>query len=471
VDNGSTGSWLATALDNTSQYEIIENRIRAYVSSSSDLLTATWAEATGSPSPSIGDGHSLGLGLNLAGGSNNPGGFGEFPTDGRLLACAYGSVSGVDVVHLLAQQDSHYIHDTLRARITAATTIVWDAKLGTTGNNWNDTAPGIEDAPEFPQALGIGFQPSTNRWWWLNETNFNGIIGYASGVADDGTPNQDPVWAGNNGALKPTGFDSTLTSTGAPWNSAVVPLGSGFVLGVYTDGRYSGTQGAGATTQVGLRYAESASSSQWPTSTTAGAAVPNLSSTSNSPNDWGIAARTTTDVHVVRRNSSTVLEQVRYSGHGGSWSAKTTLPSTGLTGHLAGSGIAMVSDGVNVWAFVIDTDANHSVRYILWNGTSWDASWSTLSSTGTDPKNFITAAIRPDGLQIAVAWTAGTSAPFSVEWAPLIIATEGWRNAQARYHIAIPAPAIRNVGARYVLSVPPSTEPWSRPRPVTGSVM
>lgn len=419
VDNGATGSWLKTALDSTSQYEIVENRIRAYVSSGSDLSTATWSEATGSASPTDGDGSSLGEGINLAGGSNNPGGFAEYPTDGRLLALGYGSVAGVDVVHLLMQQDSHYIHLTLRARITGPTTIAWDAKLPTTGNKWNDTAPGIEDAPEFPQALSIGFHPTTAKWWWLNEENFTGISGYASGVADNGTANQDPVWSGNNGGLKPTGFDSTLTSTGAPWNSAVVPLALGFVLGVYCNGtETTSTPSAGNTHQTGLRFVESASSSQWPTAAAAGAAVPNLSAASNSPNDWGICKVSDTDIHVVRRNSATTLEHIRYSGHGGSWGSVVTLPTTGLTGHLATSGVALVSDGTNVWCLVIDTDSNHSIRYIKWNGTSWAASWSTLT-TGSEPKSFITAAINADGSQIAVAWTANSTAPYAVNYAAL----------------------------------------------------
>ena len=424
VDNGATGSWLHTALDATSQYEIIENRVRGYATSASDLATASWSEAGGSPSPTDGDGHSLGEGLNLAGGSNNPGGFGEFPCDGRLLAAAYGNVGGLDVVHLLMQQDSHYIHATERARITGPTTIAWDAKLATTGNLWNDTAPGIEDAPEFPQALSIVYHPGTGKWWWLNEENFTGISGYASGVADTGAANQDPAWVGNNGALKPTGFDSTLTSTGAPWNSAVVPLSSGFVLGVYTDGKEtSSTPSAGNTHQTGLRFVESASSSQWPTASAAGAAVPNLSTASNSPNDWAICRVSDTDIHVVRRNGPTTLEHIRYSGHGGSWGSVVTLPTTGLAGHLAGSGLALVSDGTNTWLFAIDTNPVNSIRWIQWNGTSWANSWSTLAAVGAEPKTGVIAAINGDGSQVGVAWSTNSGAPYAVNYAALATTT------------------------------------------------
>lgn len=423
VDNGATGSWLHTPLDSTSQYEIIENRVRGYATSSSDLSTASWSEATGSPSPTDGDGHSLGEGLNLAGGSNNPGGFGEFPCDGRLLAAAYGNVGGLDVVHLLMQQDSHYIHLTLRARITGPTTIAWDAKLPTTGNLWNDTAPGIEDAPEFPQALSIAYHPTTGLWWWLNEENFTGISGYAASVAETGAANLDPVWAGNNGALKPTGFDSTLTGSGAPWNSAVIPLASGYVLGVYCNGtEASSTPGAGNTHQTGLRYAESASAAQWPTAAAAGAAVPHLSTGSNSPNDWAICKVSDTDIHVVRREGPTAFDHVRYAGHGGPWVVGQTIPTSGLTGHLAGSGLALVSDGTNTWLFLIDTNPDNSIRWIKWNGTSWDSSWSTLAAVGAEPKTGVIAAINGDGSQIGVAWSTNSGAPYAVNYAALSLA-------------------------------------------------
>jgi hypothetical protein len=470
IDNGATGSWLGTALAAGSTYEIIEaTRVRAYVSSSADLTTATWSEATGSPSPSIADGTSLGLGINLAGGKNNPGGYGEFPVDGRLLAVGYGSISSVDVVHLLTQQDSHYIHTTERARLTAATTITWDANVhsGGGGSGWNDTAPGVEDAPDFPQALSIGLS-STNRWWWVNEENFQPVSGYASGVVDNGTANQDPSWAGNNGGVKPTSFDNAVT--GAPWQSAVVPLASGFMLAVYCFGDENGTTPSGGNTyNAGLRFAESASATQWPTSTTAGAAVPNLSSAHNHPNDWGICRVSDTDVHVVRRNSGTVLEHVRYSGHGGSWGAKVTLPSTGLTGQQAGSGVPLVSDGTSVWAFVLDTDASHSIRYLKWtSGGGWASSWSTLS-TSTEAKDFLTATY--GNSMIGVAWTANSSAPYAVNVAALTLSSPGLKNAQARYAITVPTAGWRNAGCRYLISVPPSTQPWSQPRPLSGSLM
>ncbi len=167
VDNGAAGSFLATAPASGSTYAIVEaTLVRAYVSSGSDLTTATWAEATGSPTHTIADGaNSLGWGINVAGGKNNSGGFGEFPTDGRNLVVGYADVSGTDVIQLMVQVDTHYEHLTKRGRITAATTIAFDTTGGT--NTWIEP-PGIEDAPNFPQALAVTYHPGSGLWWLSN---------------------------------------------------------------------------------------------------------------------------------------------------------------------------------------------------------------------------------------------------------------------------------------------------------------
>lgn len=414
IDDASAGT-LGTALNNTSQYEIIESdKVHAYVSSGPDLASATWSEATGSPTPTIQtSSNNTGYGIDVPGGSNNVGGAGQYPTDGRMMQVGYANVSGTDVFLLQVQMDSHYFQITLRGRLTATTTIAWDGVISGTTNNWNDTATGMDCVPEFPQGASVGYS-STGRWWTMSDQNGRIACGYAANSADPGTANFNENWQSNQGASAPSSFD---TGAGDTCQSALIPLASGFMLAVYCAGNTASPAGAGNATQTGLRFAESASATQWPTTST-GAAVPNLSAATNDPNDWGIVVRTNTDVHVVRRNAGTTLEQVRYTGHGGSWGSKVNLPSTGLTGHLAGSGVALVSDGVNVWAFVIDTDANHSVRYVKWNGSSWASSWSTLA-TGTEVKNFITAAMRSDNGQIGVAWTANSSSPFAVNFASL----------------------------------------------------
>ena len=157
-------------------------------------------------------------------------------------------------------------------------------------------------------------------------------------------------------------FDSISTLHGL--GATIVPLASGFMLAIYTNGSFSGN-GTNTEQQTGLRYRESSSESAWPT-TAGGTTIPSLSNAVQHPNDWGVASLSNSDIHLVRRNSATVFEHIRYSGHGGSWGSVDTLPSVGLTGTLYGGGVSMVSDGVSVWCFVIDTDPNNSIRYNVW---------------------------------------------------------------------------------------------------------
>lgn len=398
-------------------YEIIDaRRLRAWVSSGSDLSTATWSEATGSAGGIVLDGSAA---ADLQGGNSGPGGAlpgggGLGPADGRLWAIGYANISSVDVVQCLLQSQLHWFTQRARARLSA-TTITWDT-VGA-GSGWISPGSSNDGIPFFPAGMAVAV--NSNALWFLISGNAQPNMD-GNGAVDTTTDSGGNNLA--NGWQTATTFDSTVNET---WGGGIAALASGFMLAVYTDG----TATADGKSYNNLKFAESASSTAWP-STNTGANIPNLSSTTNDPNDWGMVARTTTDIHVVRRNAGTTLEQIRYSGHSGSWGTVTTLPSTGLTGQLAGSGVALVSDGTNVWCFVIDTDANHSVRYIKWNGTSWDASWSMLA-TGTEVKNFVTATIRSDGHQIGVAWTVGSSAPFSVNYATLVLVADVASNSPA----------------------------------------
>jgi hypothetical protein len=381
-------------------YQIVETRnVKAYVSSGPDLSTATWALAIGAATPDIANN----TGIDMSGGENDSGRSGEFPTDGRLLAVGYAPLNGVDVVVLLTQQNLHWEHITCRGRlgIGTADTVVWDVTGPTT---WEDRFPGNECTPDSLQALAIACSNS-GRWHSLQGQNQFDIVGYPSTVIDSGASSMAMSWGGTRAS-----FDQNVPFL--PWQAGLARLSAGFMLAVYNDGTYDGSFGAGVTHQTGLRYAESSSESLWPTTQT-GVKIPNLSAASQHPNDWGMVGVNLNDVHVVRRNSATTIEHIRYSGHGGSWGALVNLPTSGLTGHFQGSGLPLVTDGTNVWCFAIDTDGSNSVRYVKWTPAGgWDSSWSTLS-TGSESKNFLTATVRGDGKQIGVAWTTPNSTGFS----------------------------------------------------------
>lgn len=421
---------IAIAPDSTSAYIILETRsVKAYVSSGTDLASATWSEATGSPSPTLPNNS----GIDVSGGANDGGSVGsDIPTDGRLLAVGYMNVNGVDVVQLLTNENLHWIKYSERARlgVGSPSTISWDL-TGTT--TWYDSFDSHnEDAPGFPQTTAIRAS-NTNRWHILQHQNslpHSGMVVNPS-VTDDGSFNLAPVWGGVYSDLDIANFFA--------WCGSLTALDSGFMLAAYTKGtRDASPVGTGISHQTGIRYIESLSESAWPT-TPGGADVSGLSTTPNSPNDWDIVAATTTDIHLVRRNSATVIEHVRYSGHGGSWGTVDTLPSQGLTGHLSGSGIALVTNGQSVWCFVIDSDISHSIKYLRWRAGSWDTAW-TLFPTGGEYKNFITATWSSSTSQAAIAWTANAQQPFAVNYQVFIPPAVPGANPQQSFSKTGPYP-------------------------------
>jgi hypothetical protein len=426
-DNGdpATPYTLTFTPDATTQYRVVDSRkIRAYVSSSSDLSTATWAAATGSASGDMVNG----VGVDMAGGRFDGGGFGGiYPTDGRQMMMAYANVASHDVVYTAAQTGVHWYKQANRGRITAAATIAWD-NIAANTNTWDDTFGDQEALPYATQPFALAFDSNNSRWHFVwNKTQ--GLAGSAWTSNENGTLTTAPTWGGY---LQANTFDSNTDNNGThfPWEMGLCELGSGIMLAVYCFGNLPSSFSTTVATQTGLRFAKSASATTWSTTNTTGAAVPSLSSTANSPNDWSMVARTTTDVHVIRRNSATVIEQIRYDGT--SWGSVTTLPTSGLTGHVANSGVGLVTDGTDVWCVVLDSDSSNSIKYIKWTSAGgWASSWSTLSTNG-NAKAFLTVHQRVGNSQIGVAWTEGPdgSGRYSVRGAA-ISTTAASANASA----------------------------------------
>jgi hypothetical protein len=397
----ATPATLTFTPNNTSQYVVVDSRkIRAYVSSSSDFSAATWGAATGSASADM----TNGVGVDMAGGRFDGGAFGgTYPTDGRQLAVTYADVAGHDIAYAIAQVGVHWFKISNRARITASSTITWDNTSSNT-NPWDDGYGAQEALPYAYQPLVLAFDSNNSRWHVIwNKTQ--GMAGAAWTSNENGTLTQSPTWGGY---IQTDTYDASTdnNSTHYPYQAALAELGSGIMLAVYCFGNapslpFSTTNA----TQTGLRFAKSSSATAWPTVNTTGAAVPSLSATANSPNDWAMVQRTTTDVHIVRRNSATTIEHIRYDGT--TWGSVTTLPTSGLTGHVSNSGIGLATDGTTVWCVVLDSDANNSIKYLTWTaGGGWASSWTTLS-TNNNAKAFLTVHQRVGNNQIGVAWTEG----------------------------------------------------------------
>jgi hypothetical protein len=93
-------------------------------------------------------------------------------------------------------------------------------------------------------------------------------------------------------------------------------------------------------------------------------------------NDWGACRVSASDVHVVRRTGANTYAHRRFNGT--SWSAGDAIPTQTS---LAGGGLALGSNGTDVYLAVIDSAAGQAVRYVKWtSGGGWGA-WTDLDAT------------------------------------------------------------------------------------------
>jgi len=345
--------------------------INLYVSSSNDLSTASWATiGTGTQSPAL----------------NNSKTF--TANEGRLFGLDYANIGSTDVVYLVANSSDTGTGDAtqmIRATLTAS--------VGTWGSWISGTNGASLNAPEGA-AAGIS---TTSRAWLINSrlTTDRDVAGTVATNTDSGTS-----WTSGWGTA--TVIDNSMANTVN--SSALEQLASGLMLLIADSGAVTAT----TTNHI---YQKSSSATAWPANSTL-STIGSAMGTAQNKNDWGSVAVTTSDIHVVRRTGATAFEHRRYNGT--SWAAGNTIPATGLTGHKAASGVFLATDGTSVWCFILDTDANNSVRYLKWTSSAWDASWSTLSVSDTVAKNNISGWDTVSNNMIGVIWTENASTPFAI---------------------------------------------------------
>lgn len=357
---------------------VSQTGISCRVSSSNDLSTATWSDPTGNNSPSVASGNTA--------------------ANQRNWAVGYANIASTDVVHIRSWNIGNNNFDHIRATITAATTISW-------GSWVMGAATGGASLGSFVTGPVLGIYPNAGTYYvYSNEWEKSEGAAGRSTNAEAGTS-----WTAGWNTTVLWDNTATLDSTTAQSNVfALADLGGGVALAL---GENSGTE----PNMTNVDWAKSDSSGVW---TAASKAAIFTDTSTQNQNDWGAVGRTTSDVHAIKRKTSTTFEHQRFNGT--SWSAGDTIPSTGLTAQLAASGIFMATDGTSVWAFVIDTNANKDVKYVKWvSGTGWDSSWSTLSSTNTNTKAFLSGYQKAENSQINVVWTENASSPFQVDVASL----------------------------------------------------
>jgi hypothetical protein len=336
---------------------------------STDLLTWTAAETTY-------------LALGLGGGYS--------------LAAAYRSIASTDVVHIgYGVRVSATLHRTyhLRATITAGSiTFGASAEIAT-------AATGTDAGTVYTDAIAVGYD-STNKVYRQSS--------YIDAASNTGNPNTAISTNADAGTSWTPGFGASTQYEQVAqlcWSAANFDLGSGAVLALWDNG-------ANTTTHTDLRW------SKWTGSWSAAANVFGSSSTQDA-NDWGAAERTNTDVHVVRRLTSTTYEHRRFNGT--AWSAGQAIPSQA---NKTGAGLFMASDGVDVWLLVVASDAANSVQYVKWSsGSSTWGSWA-VHEASTQVRTALSGSETVAASTIAVCWTETTpDGTFQIVTKPLVTAT------------------------------------------------
>ena len=140
------------------------------------------------------------------------------------------------------------------------------------------------------------------------------------------------------------------------------------------------------------------------------------------PNDFGAVMRSLVnlssaqEIHAVQRTGSNTWSHRKTPVASVTWGAGAAIPNQNSK---AGAGLAMCSDNNNIWLFIIDSDGANTVRYIKFNGTSWDAAWTALETSTKTRTNISCQPYIFDTQMIGVIWTEVNGANFDIVGATL----------------------------------------------------
>jgi hypothetical protein len=333
-------------------------------------------------------------------------------SQGRNLGVQYRNISSTDVFHLVCYTTTTTgtLDDTQHARAhTSAAAITWD-------NAWalNDTAAGpTHDAATFPSGATTVLD-SGNRPYDLGN--------------HDGTIDGNPLF-----------FKGTNTDAGSSWTAgfgasaqiepvsssinAIVgfDIGSTNLLALWEDASVAET-----TSMENVRWSKYTGTWSTPASifTILGAGI--------DPNNFGACAIGTTEVHCVLRTGSNTYTHKRFNGTNWTTLSGATIPTQTS---LAGAGIAMSSNGTDVWLGVIDSAAGNAVKYIKWTASTglWDASWTTLDGT-SQTRNYLSFSPNQDATaskNIGVIWSQTNGSNFDIVFATMPTIVGGGTTTEA----------------------------------------
>lgn len=253
----------------------------------------------------------------------------------------------------------------------------------------------------------------------LSNTNAESSVGVAispSGcsVGADASKYVYDIWPNTGGNAQADVYPNSDTSS--TWTQGSPTVGSNVTsANNYTRSTAVFLSGSGAVT-IGDNGQNSASFTtltfdQYSSGTWGGRGSTGLTVTTCPFADWGVCARTSSDAHLVAlSNASNAFVHSRYNGS--NWSSGNSLPTLTLA---TNSGVALASDGTDVWAFAIDSSYN--VCYCKWTAATpaWDAAWTTLDTgTGSSGRAYVSATYSAGATAIGVIWTETVSSNYSI---------------------------------------------------------
>ena len=124
--------------------------------------------------------------------------------------------------------------------------------------------------------------------------------------------------------------------------------------------------------------------------------------------DWDAIRISDTDIRFLGVSAASTFSFQEFDGS--SWSTLTAPAWPG--GLTASSGVSLISNGTNVWAFVIRGDANNSVSYNKYNGSSWSG-WIDLVTTNAVRTDIQTAPVIGNNT-IPILWTQTNGSNFDI---------------------------------------------------------
>lgn len=313
-------------------------------------------------------------------------------SEGRNFGCGYANISGNDVLYVSSNYNISATLYAYVARYTLGTT--WNATNVetevTSGSNFSDTdayaAPlVIFDSSNYP--ILISGYLHTSDWTYC-------ALSSIATNADSGSS-----WTSGWGSI----VDS-MNSYNAGSSCGGAPIASrGYVVAndnadtsdiVYTTIDWNSWSGSA--------WANGSSS---PMIDLLASAV-----TATSQNNWGMVKVSNTQVNVISlSNNSNTFVNRQFSG-----SAWSTATAPGTLSYAANSGVALVSDGTNIWMAVISGTASPwSIQYNKWNGSSWGG-WTVQESGRTNTPTYLSACYSSAANAIQFLWTEKNGSNYEV---------------------------------------------------------